>query len=140
MRRLAPLLLFCLPALSSCQQAAAATNQEMARCIGAFEFGKHHWRNQSPPNHRMAVTLATGQIYYVQKLKAAGVADGGQAESIAFATAHVDDPEFMLGLVRACGEKLTRDPEFANQIATLGRIARQVDPVCRSDPRMCARS
>ena len=139
MRRLAPLFALYLPTLAACQQAAAATNEEMTHCIAAFEFAKHHWRSQSPPNHRTAVTLAAGQIYYVQKLKAAGVPDGGQAEAVAFAETNANNPRLMTETLQECGKKQLDDPEFRKQFDALVQVALQLDPVCKRDASVCAK-
>ena len=139
MRKCAPLLLLCLSALSACQQAAAATNDEMARCIAAIEFGKHYWRDQSPPNHYAALGLTAQQIFYVQKLKAAGVPDGGMAQAAAFAEEHGDDAQFMTDFLHSCGAKLLKHPEFERQIPALVALAMKVDPICRANPGACAK-
>jgi hypothetical protein len=139
MRTFVALLVLSSPLLAACQQAAAATDQEMTHCIGAFEFGKLYWRNQSPPNHRMAVTLAAGQIYYARKLHAAGVSDAGQAEAVAFVEMHATDSEFMMETIRSCGEAQMKDPEFKKQFTALASMAQQIDPVCKPNPELCAK-
>ena len=137
MRRLHLTLLFSLPALAACQPAAAASNREMAQCIAAFHFGRQVWLSQSPPNYQALAPLTAGSIYYANKLKAAGVADGGKADAIAFAERHADDAPLMAETLKACGQRQIADPDFVRQFVALTRQAILVDAACKPDPGRC---
>jgi hypothetical protein len=139
MRYLSAFLIVASPLLTACQQAHAVTNDEMAQCIGVLNFGRGYWVSETPPNYRRAAALMPGILYYSQKLKSAGVADGGDGAGDAFASANVGNPKLLLDTLKECGDQLQKDPEFRNQFDALSRVALRVDPICQQDMSRCAK-
>ena len=77
-------------------------------------------------------------IFNVRKLKAAGIGDGGNAESLAFANAHEHDAGLLPQLLQDCGAQDDGDSAWQQSLPENFKIAMAVDPICTSDPDRCA--
>jgi hypothetical protein len=122
MRFVLVLLAISAPLMTACQKASAANDDEMAQCIAAIGWARE-FEIRHPP----------------QKLRAAGVPDGGRADALAFLDKHMNDRRFMNETVKSCQKKQLNDREFLEQFPKLADAALQVDPLCRPNPARCTR-
>jgi hypothetical protein len=139
MRFVLALLAISAPLMTACQKASAASNDEMAQCIAAIGWAREFEIRHPPVRYELLPVLTAGVMYYTQKLRAAGVPDGGRADALAFLDKHMNDRRFMNETVKSCQKKQLNDPEFLEQFPKLADAALQVDPLCRPDPARCTR-
>ena len=121
-------------------QAAAPDPTNLAQCIAAFQFGHHvlqHSSELTTAKYKTALSLTGRQIYYIQKLQAEGVTDGGAAESKVFAATYGNDEHLMLDLVERCGILQDNEPGNAASTNKLAQLVAKVDPICRENPFVC---
>ena len=127
-------------ALAACGPSNATSPNAIApaRCIVAFEYGRKIALNASPQRYALATGMNARIIFNVRKLKAAGITDGGQAESLAFANAHEQDAALLMQLLQGCGAQDDKDSAWQQSLPENFKIAMSEDPLCTSDPARCA--
>ena len=126
-----------LPVGCSMAQATTPDPENRAQCLVAFEYGHEMFRHSAVPDYIAALSMTGRQLYNTQKLKAAGVADGGGAEAIAFAKAHQNDSKMLRALLKKCIDVQQRDPNIVPALVQLTPLVRRVDPICKENLSIC---
>lgn len=143
MRRTLMIMTICTTLFSpgcTMAKASAADPKNPAQCIAAFQWGHDRLQRSPTPTtskYRTALSLTARQLYYIQKLKGSGLADGGEAETRAFAAAHGNDEALLEDLMGKCLEVQDGEPDVAESIANLTPLVLKVDPICRESPSVC---
>ena len=94
-------------------------------------------RQRGPVAYMAALSMTGRQLYYTQKLKADGVADGGAAEAMAFAKAHQGDATVLHDMLVKCIDVQQQEPNVSQAIARLTPLIVKVDPICKENPSVC---
>ena len=121
----------------SSAQATTPDPSNPAQCIAAFEYGHEMLRQRGPVAYMAAISMTGRQLYYTQKLKAAGVADGGAAEAMAFAKAHLGDATVLHEMLVKCIDVQQQEPNVSQAIARLTPWIVKVDPICKENASIC---
>ena len=113
--------------LVGCRNATAASPDNPAHCLAAFNYAAYWFKVGNEPD-KVAQELAHG-LYVIEKVKS----DGGSgsdvvAEAKRFSVAHVKNSKEMGALYLACGKALAYDPQFRAEYSELLAKARPMVP------------